>query len=183
LAGQSFKPTRRDPTPMKPISTIRNVYWKLVKRYRPITYLRHRSDETWHLFDADLANAKSREETNQVEGLRKFECAEYDDEIRSLESHQWMVRAKRVHLGVYDIPLAEHEQHWDTGVYGTGYLSDRVFRVLKKQVEDAEYERDRRKRESREIRIKYFTAVVAFLAALASIANLIVTAYKSTPGK
>jgi hypothetical protein len=54
---------------------------------------------------------------------------------------------------------------------------------LKKQVEDAEYERDRRKRENREICIKYFTAVVAFLAALASIANLILTAYKSTPGK
>jgi hypothetical protein len=164
---------------VRPIALVRDLYWKVVKHYRPIKYLQHRSKVTWHLFDADIANAKGQRDRNQIESQRHFECAEFDDEVLHIESQEWLARAGSVHISVYDIPLAgEHEGHWATGPYGDRYLSDKVFRLLKKQVEDAEYERDRRKREQREVRIKYFTATAALLAALASIANLLLSAKK-----
>src|ERR1039458_8311991 len=101
-------------------------YWHSMKRYRPIPYLRHKEVEVWNLYEPEIANAKSVEERQRAEGMRKFECSEYSDQVRSLESHQWMRRAEKVHLSVYDIPLIEHEEHWETGPHGTGYLSDRV---------------------------------------------------------
>ena len=39
-------------------------------------------------------------------------------------------------------------------------------------MEDAEYEKARRRREGRELWVKYFTAIAAAVAALASLANL-----------
>jgi hypothetical protein len=165
-------------------SKLRQLYWKFLKRYRPIRYLQRRSEETWKLFDADVAAAKTDDERQQVESLRAFECAEYDDEIRRLESQHWIRRGDEVHLSVYDIPKeGEHEEHWDTGPYGTRYLSERILRVFKKRVEDAEYERDKRKREGREIWIKYFTAAVAALAALASMVNVYLTVMGRGPTK
>jgi len=149
-----------------------------MERYRPIPYLRHKEVEVWNLYEFEIVNAKSVEERQRAEGMRRFECSEYSDQVRSLESHQWMRRAEKVHLSVYDIPLIEHEELWETGPHGTGYLSDRVLRSLQKQVEDAEYERDRRGREGREIWIKYVTGGAALLAAAASIANLILTAHR-----
>lgn len=161
------------------LKRVRNVYWLFVKRIRPVAYLQHKAAETWDLYESDVANAKTSEERRQQEGLRDFECSEFTDEIRRIESLAWIARAENVHLSVHDIPLAnEHEEHWEIGPHGTRYLSDRVFRTLKKQVEDAEYERDRRWREGREIWIKYLTAGAALLAAAASIANLILTAHK-----
>jgi len=163
---------------MSIVRLLKESYWRMVKRYRPIKFLQHRSEVVRHLFDADIASAKPRDK-DQLLAQREFECAEFDDEIRHIESQQWLSRAERVHINVYDISLVtEHEQHWSTGAYGDRYLSDRVLRVLKKLVEDSEYERDKRLRERREIRIKYFTAVVAFLAAMASIVNLLITANK-----
>jgi hypothetical protein len=146
---------------------------------KPIAYLRHRADETWKLYEADVANAQTNDERSKQESMRLFECSEYTDEIRRIESLAWIARAEIVHLSVYDIPSAnEHEEHWETGPHGTRYLSDRVLRTLQKQVEDAEYERDRRRREGREIWIKYVTGGAAVLAAAASIANLILTAHR-----
>jgi hypothetical protein len=159
--------------------SLRNTYWRLMKKIRPVAYLRHKSDETWDLFESDIENAGTNEERRQQESMRDFECSEYLDEIRHIESQKWIARAENVHLSVYDIALLnDHEKHWDTGPHGSRYLADRVFRTLKKQVEDAEYERNRRKRESRELWIKYITAGAALLAAAASITNLIVTTHK-----
>jgi hypothetical protein len=161
---------------MNPFATTREAYWGLVKRIKPIAYLQHRADETWKLYESDVANARTEEARRQSEGLRAFERSEYEDEIRHIESQQWLARAERAHLSVYDIPLAhEHEEHWDMGPHGARYLSDRVFRTLKKQVEDAEYDRSRRRREGREMWVKYFTAGAAALAALASLLNLYLT--------
>lgn len=153
-------------------------FWRLMKKYRPIRYLRHKELEVWRLYEPEVANAKSREERQQAEGLRRFECSEFSDQVLSLESHQWMKRAGKVHLSVYDIPLIEHEEHWDTGPHGDAFLSDRIFRTLKKQVEAAEYERDHRKRERWEIVVKYGTAGAAFVGALAALLNLYITFHK-----
>ncbi len=164
---------------MSVLAKVNKAYWSLVRRTKPVAYLRHRADEIWKLFDDDVANARTNAERSQQEAMRQFECSEYTDEIRRIESLAWIARAETVHLSVYDIPLAnEHEEHWETGPHSTRYLSDRAFRTLQKQVEDAEYERDRRRREGREIWIKYVTGGAAVLAAAASIANLILTARK-----
>jgi hypothetical protein len=163
---------------MKVPKVLADWYWRLIKRYRPIQFFLHKELEVWKLYEPDIASAKNDEERRQAESMRRFECSEYIDSIRSLESHQWMIRAEKVHLSVYDIPLIEHEEHWATGPHGDAYLSDRVFRTLKKQVEAAEYERNHRKRERWEILLKYVTAGAAIVGALAALLNLYIASQK-----
>jgi sulfur relay (sulfurtransferase) DsrC/TusE family protein len=129
-------------------------YWAFVKRFNRKAYLSHVIQATEDLSD----------------------CEEYE-ELLLLETNEWTRRADRVHISVRDIPLSEDATtHWAPGHYNReSYLPYETLRKLKKLVEDAEYERDRRKREGREIWVKYFTAGAAALAALASLANLYFT--------
>ncbi len=97
--------------------------------------------------------------------LKRSPCLRGDgqdaDEILAIESAMWTKRGYKVHVGVAEIPLAKGEtSHWASRPNGS-HLSFDVLRQLKKRVEHAEYERSRRKREAREIWIKWFTAIAA----------------------
>lgn len=98
------------------------------------------------------------------------------EDLLCIETTECIRRGDRVHVSVTDIPLpTEAKSHWQTAYHGETYLEYETLRRLKKLVEDAEYERARRKREGRELWVKYFTAGAAALAALASLANLYLT--------
>ncbi len=74
------------------------------------------------------------------------------------------------------VPL---KSHWQSGYFNERLLDSNTLRKLKKMVEDAEYERSRRKREGREILIKWFTAIAATIGALGGLATL-VNLYRQT---
>ncbi len=96
----------------------------------------------------------------------------------SIETQHWLKRADRVHVGVADIPTVDNESQWMQTYDGLSCLKWEPLRRLKRLVEDAEYERTRRKHEGREFLLKWFTAVFAALAALASIWNVYLTTRK-----
>jgi hypothetical protein len=134
-----------------------NTYWEIVRRVNFKAYLRHMIDLSGNEFDPEA------------------DCMIED--LLYLETKEWVRRAERVHISPsHDIPLPSNgKAHWQRSYDGSTYLKDESLRKLKKLVEDAEYEKSRRKREGRELWIKWFTAIAAGLAALASIGNLYFT--------
>ena len=103
------------------------------------------------------------------------------DELAALETEHWQKRGVKVHVFVQDIPLPEGEKtRYRDGNYGQ-YLIWEVLRQFRKSVEDAEYERNKRKREWHELRVKWFTAIVAAIAAIAGLVNLYLTYKSRTP--
>jgi hypothetical protein len=135
---------------------LRYHYWQLVRRINLKAYLRHE-------IDCDP-------EGNNWE-LREW--------LMCIETDEYMKRAARVHVSLSDIPIPEKSMnHWKTADDGERYLPYNTLLKLKKMVEDAEYERDRRRRESNELRIKYFTALAAGIAAVSSFINLYLSVLK-----
>jgi hypothetical protein len=127
---------------------ITNARWRVVKLLNRKAYLRHAADNP----DCD------------PEDIQALLC---------LDTNKWVRRGARVNVWVDDIPLPEGVRtHWETAYDGAGYVPWDTLRKLQKIVEDAEYEKSRRRREGRELWVKYFTAIAAALAALASFANL-----------
>jgi hypothetical protein len=128
-------------------------YWdELVKRLNRLAYLKHVIATSDYLED-------------EIE------------EALSIETYQWEKRGVKVNLVMRDVPLPKGEKLYSDSMYGE-IPTWETLRHFKKMVEDAEYERDKRKREGREIGVKYFTAVAATLAALASLANLYLSSFK-----
>jgi len=81
-----------------------------------------------------------------------------------------MKRADRVHVTTAEIPLPENsESHWQTAYDGDRFLPYHTLAKFKRAVEAAEYERSKRRRERNELWVKYFTALAATVAALASV--------------
>src|ERR1051325_1408285 len=131
---------------------IQALYWNIMKRVNRLAYLHYVVDNAEDLCD----------------------CIEDAEEILCRETDIWTKRGYRVHASIGDIPLPEgRKAHWEDGSWGWGrYVDWDTLRKFKKIVEDAEYERSKRKWEGREIWIKWFTATVAAVAALASLLNL-----------
>src|SRR5437762_103479 len=103
-------------------------YWnEVVKRFNRLAYLHHIVDMS----------------------SESLECEDEIDEILSIETYRWEKRGLKVHLVIRDVPLPEGERHFIDGQYGS-VATWEALRRFKKLVEDAEYERDRRKREGRE---------------------------------
>jgi len=129
---------------------ITNRWWRLVARLNRIAYLRYLADDP----DCDW---------------------EYIDELLCLDTREWTRRGAKVNVWVQNIPLPEGvTTHWKASEYlrYMSYLPQETLFKFRKLVEDAEYEKARRRREGRELWVKYFTAIAAALAALASFANL-----------
>ena len=127
---------------------ITSAWWKIVKRLNLRAYLRHAADNP--NYDAEAIEA-----------------------LLCLDTDKWTRRGAKVNVWVGDIALPEDATtHWKTAYDGSRYLPWDTLRKFQKIVEDAEYERGRRRREGRELRVKYFTAIAAALAALASLTNL-----------
>jgi hypothetical protein len=138
--------------------------------------LQEQSDRVYHLYDLDLAKATTQENREEIESLRRFECAEYDGQIDRLDSLDLAERARRCHIDVSDIgPPPEHySHHWIQDSHGTWFLHPQSFRALSKTVEEAEYQRAKRQAEIRDFRWKVFIAVAAVIGALTGIVNLLV---------
>lgn len=130
--------------------SIREVYWTVIGHLDRAAYLRH-----------------------VIEGDPIGDDWDSREELLCIETAEWTRRGSKVNVGVTDIPLPEGKKtHWVTAFDGAGYVPWDTLRKFKKTVEDAEYERGRRRREGRELWVKYFTAGAAALAALASLLNL-----------
>jgi len=98
---------------------------------------------------------------------------ELQDELQHLQTTKWVKRGRKVNVSVTDIPLPEgSDTHWQMGTFGERHLPPDVLRRYRKLVEDAEYEKARRRREGKELWVKYLTMTAAILAALASLGNL-----------
>jgi hypothetical protein len=129
-------------------NAVKRKYWYIVKRFNRLAYLNHVVSSAPDMYE-EL------------------------EEIQAIETRQWVKRGYRVHLDVNDIPVCEDQgPHWIDGSAGRFVAWD-TLRKFKKMVEDAEYERNRRKREGREIWIKWFTAGFAAVGALGGLATLI----------
>lgn len=128
-------------------SLIRGTYWGLVRTVNPIAHFRHgveRDPEDW----------------DSIEVLRR------------LETNAVMRRADRAHISLSEIPLPDGcDTHWDKDD-GGGCLHHASLCRLQKLVEDREHELRRRKREGRELWIKWFTAVAAAVGGLGGAATL-----------
>src|SRR5678815_4712131 len=104
-------------------------YWNVVKHFNRLAYLKNLLDKAYDASDYQ----------------------EEIDEVLTTETDIWNKRASKVHVSVADIPLPEgYKSHWGEGMTGP-YIKWDSLRKLKKLVEDAEYERKRRKREGREL--------------------------------
>jgi hypothetical protein len=96
-----------------------------------------------------------------------YECR---DELACLETNEYMKRARRVHVTLAEFPLPEGATSiWHTAYNGQRYIIYPVLAKYKQAVEAAEYERAKRRREGKELWIKWFTAVVSTIAAIASV--------------
>jgi hypothetical protein len=127
---------------------IMRAWWRIVARLNRKAYLRHAADNPHGDWEAV-------------------------EELLSLETEEWNQRGAKVNVRVSDIPLPEGEQtHWKGSGQGRPYIPWDTLCKFRKLVEDAEYEKARRRREGRELWVKYFTAIVAAVAAAASVANL-----------
>lgn len=136
-------------------NSINRFWWQLVKRVSRRRYFKHLSD----------ADPDGDDPTVHQDYL-------------FFETRHWQRRAEKVHVSVSDIPLEDGKSHWETGYDRLSYIRWSPLRKLKKLVIDAEYEKTRRKREGRELWVKYVTVVAAVLGAIASLVNLLITAGK-----
>jgi len=99
------------------------------------------------------------------------ECNDWEswEWLMCIESSEYLKRAHRVHVDLFDIPLPENSlHHWKQASDGENYLPYPTLTKFKRMVEDAEYERDKRGREKKELYMKGFAAFFAIIAALAS---------------
>ena len=87
------------------------------------------------------------------------------EEPQILQTQKWLKRGRKVNVWFQDILLPEGENtHWKSGMFGGNYVPWGILRRYQKLVEDAEYERAKRRREGKEILIKYLTMGAALLA-------------------
>lgn len=92
------------------------------------------------------------------------------DDLMCIESNEYMKRARRVHVSIYDLPLPDDSGSYWTQTYdGEHCIKYPTLTKFKKLVEDAEYERRKRRREGKEHWIKWITVIGAIIAALASV--------------
>jgi hypothetical protein len=88
-----------------------------------------------------------------------------------------------VHVAVSDIHLEDGKSDWETGYERISYIRWSPLRKLKKLVIDAEEENTRRKREGRELLVKYVTVVAAVLGAICLYSEFLITAGKNEIGR
>ncbi len=99
------------------------------------------------------------------------DCEQEMEEILVIESEMWRKRANKVHVSSCDIPLPEGKQLWHACRYQQyeTYLNGDTLRKLKRLVEDAEYERAKRKRDKHESWVKWVTALAAIVGAVTGV--------------
>lgn len=148
----------------------RNHYWRVLERWWPKRYFNLMIGFICKAYEADLKKAEDEDERRDILGQRDFECSEYEGKLQSIRFFEMRARGEQVYVSLDDVPLVEGQKsHWEMGQHGTYYVCPKSFRALAKLVETAEYERDKHKRERREIWIKYFTAIAAAIGAIASV--------------
>jgi hypothetical protein len=146
--------------------------WTLRKKRRR---LERQRQQVWDAYEKDIQAAKTSDDRQMLEHSQYFECSEFDDEILSMDSNEICRLAARCHLSIRDFPLPPGEtSHWETGNHGARYIHPQLLREFAKTVENAEYERAKRKSELRDFWLKVFTAIFAAAAAVASIINLFI---------
>jgi hypothetical protein len=127
--------------------TLRNYYWQIIRRINVKAYLRHEIDN-----DPDGYDWESRQS------------------LVDIEYSEYLKRANRLHVSLSDVPLPEtSSSHWKQDDEGERHLSDTTLKHFKQLVENAEYDRDKRRREGKEHCIKWITVIAAIIAALASL--------------
>jgi len=139
-------------------------WWHSVQTFNRLKYLKHR---------VESEEVPARHGKTSPARLTNPEDIE---EIQCIETRMLTKRGDAVHVSVTDLPVPEGQtSHWQNARDGQLYLNSEALRKFRKMVEDAEYERCKRKREAWEVRIKWVTAVAAVLAAAASLFNLYFT--------
>jgi hypothetical protein len=128
---------------------LRYHYWQIVRRINVKKYLQHEID-------------------NDPEGEADGPILSQD--LMCIESDEYMKRARHVHVSIYDLPLPENSgTYWKQAYDGLHYLEYYTLTKFKRLVEDAEYERNKRRREGKEHWIKWITVIASTIAAIASL--------------
>jgi len=121
-------------------------YWQIVKRVDLKAYLQHQVDIT--------------HEDDQWEPEQDLACH---------ETREYQKRARRVHVTIAAAIQPDQKECWLRSYDGDQFLESQTLARFKTLVEAAEYERDKRGREKKEMLVKYFTALAATIAAIASV--------------
>lgn len=147
---------------------------RMAKRRWPEWCLQREIDELSREFDTEIASATNPEDRRNLVDELYSRRSPLDDQLEQVRSRKLVRRADRVLVGLDEIPLPQGETaHWTEGSWNTSFLTPKSFRALLRRVEDAEYERAKRKREEREAKVKLYTAVAATIAAIAGLLNLV----------
>lgn len=101
----------------------------VVKRW----VLKRKADVIYHAFDADLANAKARNDTEEyrvLRGQQKYEIEECIDELHSIESYRLEMEAQSLYIHVPGLK-------WEDGRFGHRYLDreslSKLYYAVKEQ--------------------------------------------------
>ncbi len=123
--------------------------WNVVKKFNRLAYLTHIVDSSFGSDDFD---------------------GELYEEMLAIDTRIWLNRGTKVHLAITDVARTDDDSPyrlWSESPYGR-FVDWDTLRKFKKLVEDAEYERNRRRRE-------WLTAIGVIVAALGALANLYFT--------
>ena len=143
---------------------------RLRKRKRD---LQKKSDNVYQFLESDILKADTHEKRRDIEALRQFLCAQFDEEIMAMESRELVARARRCHIDVSDIgSKPENEDHWVHGVHGAWFLQPKSFMALSEMVEEAEHQFVKARVVANDFWWKFVTAIAAITAAVAAILNL-----------
>ena len=126
-------------------------------------------------FDKDFSAAVGYEAQRAIDDQRRFECSEYEDQVQRIDSITLVTRARLCHIDISDVPDPPDRLtgHWTQGNHGTWFINPKSFRVFAKMVEEAEYQRAKRKLDLKDFWWKLITAVAAIAGAGAGIWNLL----------
>jgi hypothetical protein len=113
------------------------------------------------------------DEKEHINHQMMYECSEFEDEIKRLDSIELEARGTKVHLSIYDLPVpADTLQHWEQGTHGAWYINDKSRREFARLVTAAEYESKKQRREGWDFWLKVYTAIAASAGAIAGLITL-----------
>lgn len=127
-------------------------FFNFLQRFFPIWSLKRQSNIVSRAFEADIRQAQTSEERQELEYGRYFELSEYDEAIQAIHSKRLTAEARQLFVYIPDL-------QWETGQWGSRYLSEeslsRLYHAVKIQKDSI-----------RDYRIRFVSVLTGVIGAL-----------------